>query len=63
MAGKQHLAIGWKLVDGRFETRGPESFEVVVKSAKETEQLVLLVRGREGFIPFAQLSKFTSGLE
>ncbi|MEE4634125.1 AbiJ-NTD4 domain-containing protein [Pseudomonas sp. SDO528_S397] len=33
------FGIGWKLVDGRFETRGPESFEVVVKSAKETEQL------------------------
>ena len=32
------FGIGWKLVDGRLETRGPESFEVVVKSAKETEQ-------------------------
>lgn len=29
--------IGWKLIDGHVEMRGPESFEVILKSAKETE--------------------------
>lgn len=29
--------IGWKLLDGHVEMRGPESFEVILKSARETE--------------------------
>ncbi|MNC74052.1 hypothetical protein D3C75_1253440 [compost metagenome] len=29
--------IGWKLLDGRIEIRGSESFEQVLTSAKETE--------------------------
>ena len=29
--------IGWKLEDGQVEIRGPESFEVIVKNARETE--------------------------
>lgn len=29
--------IGWKLIDGRIEMRGSESFEQVLNSAKETE--------------------------
>ncbi len=29
--------IGWKLVDGRVEVRGPVSFEVVLRSAKKAE--------------------------
>ncbi len=28
--------IGWKLADGLVEIRGPESFEVIVKNARET---------------------------
>lgn len=32
------FGIGWKLVAGRLETRGPESFEVIVKNAKDAEQ-------------------------
>lgn len=30
--------IGWKLADGLVEIRGPESFEVIVKNARETER-------------------------
>ncbi len=30
--------IGWKIVDGLVEYRGPESFESVIKSAQATEQ-------------------------
>ncbi len=29
--------IGWKLLDDRVEIRGPESFEVILRSARETE--------------------------
>ena len=30
--------IGWKVVDGLIEYRGPESFESIIKSAQATEQ-------------------------
>ncbi|SFD09401.1 hypothetical protein SAMN05216577_116111 [Pseudomonas citronellolis] len=30
--------IGWKLVDGRVEVRGPESFEIVLKAARDAER-------------------------
>lgn len=30
--------IGWKLVDGRIEVRGPESFEVLLEKAKVAEE-------------------------
>ncbi|MBD9463924.1 AbiJ-NTD4 domain-containing protein [Pseudomonas sp. Pdm06] len=30
--------IGWKLFEGRVEIRGPESFEVIVKTACDTEK-------------------------
>ncbi len=29
--------IGWKLTEGRVEVRGPESIEVILRSARETE--------------------------
>ena len=32
----QRKGIGWQLVDGRIEVRGPESFEVIVTGALDT---------------------------
>lgn len=29
--------IGWRLIDGHIEMRGPESFEVILQSARNTE--------------------------
>ena len=31
----QHAGIGWQLVDGRIQTRGPETFEAPVHRARE----------------------------
>ena len=50
--------IGWKLTEGIVEIRGPESFEVIVKNARETErQYGNLTAGKELHEAIADLSR------
>lgn len=50
--------IGWKLLDGHVEIRGPESFEAILKSARDTEsQAGLLTASSELHQAISNLSR------
>ena len=50
--------IGWKIVNGILEIRGPESFEVVIKNAQQTEsQAGLITASKELHEAIADLSR------